>query len=135
MYEGESRVAKDNIIRRVFDIAGLTPGPIGTRDIELSMTANADGIAHATAREVFGGQEVTLVVTEKPFHTQDQYASMKILSDEMCVPDERRSEERPRKSRRRHKRGKAKNRSNGSVEEQSGILAGTGEVSTLDGTR
>lgn len=52
VYEGESKIAHENMFIQNFDINNITPMPAGQSKIEILFDLNADGILNVTAMEI-----------------------------------------------------------------------------------
>jgi heat shock protein 5 len=63
VYEGERTMTKDNHLLGTFDLTGIPPAPRGVPQIEVTFSANADGMLEVIAKDKGAGKEEKIVIT------------------------------------------------------------------------
>jgi molecular chaperone DnaK len=66
VYQGESRLVKDNIFLDAYSVEGVPPGPAGSEQVKVTFTYDINGILKVTTKVVSTGKEATMLVDKSP---------------------------------------------------------------------
>ncbi|HZF51807.1 MAG TPA: Hsp70 family protein [Polyangiaceae bacterium] len=71
VYQGESRLVKDNIFLDAYTVEGVPPGPAGSEQVKVTFTYDINGILKVTTKVVSTGKEATMLVDKSPNRMSD----------------------------------------------------------------
>jgi molecular chaperone DnaK len=71
VYQGESRLVKDNVFLEAYTVDGVPPGPAGNETVKVTFTYDINGILKVTTKIVSTGKEATLLVDKSPSRMSD----------------------------------------------------------------
>jgi molecular chaperone DnaK len=76
VYQGERRMAADNIKLASFMLKGIEPAPQGEPKIEVTFTVDQDSILHVKAVDVTTGNEKEITITDSVRLNEEEIAAM-----------------------------------------------------------
>ncbi|NUQ75142.1 MAG: Hsp70 family protein [Polyangiaceae bacterium] len=71
VYQGESRLVKDNVFLEAYSVEGVPPGPAGSEQVKVTFTYDINGILKVTTKIVSTGKEATMLVDKSPNRMSD----------------------------------------------------------------
>ncbi|GAA1236557.1 hypothetical protein GCM10009665_28390 [Kitasatospora nipponensis] len=104
VYRGEHRNAADNELLGVFEMTGLPPAPRGLPQIEVTFDIDANGIMHASAKDLGTGKEQRMTVTGFSALPKDELTRMREQVERYLSPPSTPSPRQPSSSGSTHDR-------------------------------
>lgn len=91
--QGEREFAKDNKMMGVFHLDGIAPAPRGVPQIEVTFDIDANGIVHASAKDLGTNKEQSITITASTNMSKDDIESAVKEAEQFAAEDKKRKED------------------------------------------
>jgi molecular chaperone DnaK len=91
--QGERAMASDNVSLGMFNLEGIPPSPRGVPQIEVTFDIDANGILHATAKDLGTGKEAKITITASTKLPKEEKERLIKDSEQYAEQDKRKREE------------------------------------------
>jgi len=92
VFQGEREMAADNKALGQFDLVGIPPAPRGMPQIEVTFDIDANGIVHASAKDLGTGKEQSIRITASSGLSEEEIKRMVKDADAHASEDRKRKE-------------------------------------------